>query len=370
MTFWFIILIVIMLLFAAGIVYLIRSFHRFSIIKKIAEKHTILSWAASIVPLVLIFCFGAINAFTPIIIIIHLMLFMIIARFCGRIFSKIRKSDRHPNIEGIAAFAITAVYLSIGWYNAHTVLRTEYSFTTDKNVGELKIAAIADSHLSMTLDGEKFAAEMERIQAEAPDLVLIGGDFVDDDSRKADMVSACEALGKLETKYGVYFIFGNHDKGYFESSRDFTSDDLRAELEKNNVKILEDESVLVDNKFYVIGRQDRMENDRADIKELTEGLDQSKYMIVIDHQPNDYKNESESAADMVFSGHTHGGHIWPAGYVGLITKANDRVYGTETRNNTNFVVSSGISGWGIPFKTGTVSEYVIINITENPPENN
>lgn len=34
-----------------------------------------------------------------------------------------------------------------------------------------------------------------------------------------------------------------------------------------------------------------MENDRADIKELTEGLDQSKYMIVIDHQPNDYKNE-------------------------------------------------------------------------------
>lgn len=368
--YWLIILIAIMLLFAAGTVYLIRSFHRFSIFEKIGKKHAFLSWTASLIPLILILCFGIINAYTPVIIILHLMLFMILSRICGRIFSKIRNSERHPNIEIIAAFIITAAYLGVGWYNAHTVLRTEYSFTTDKNVGELKIAAIADSHLGMTLDGEKFTAEMERIQAENPDLVLIGGDFVDDDSCKADMVAACQALGKLETTYGVYFVFGNHDKGYFESSRDFTSEDLRTELEKNNIKILEDESILVDDRFYIIGRRDRMETDRADIKELTEGLDHSKYMIVIDHQPNDYKNESESAADMVFSGHTHGGHIWPAGYVGLITKANDRVYGTETRNNTDFIVSSGISGWGIPFKTGAVSEYVIINVSENDTKNN
>lgn len=368
--YWLIILIAIMLLFAAGTVYLIRSFHRFSIFEKIGKKHAFLSWIASLIPLILILCFGIINAYTPVIIIIHLMLFMILSRFCGLIFSKIRNSERYPNIEVIAAFIITAAYLSVGWYNAHTVLRTEYSFTTDKNVGELKIAAIADSHLGMTLDGEKFAAETERIQAENPDFVLIGGDFVDDDSCKADMVAACQALGKLETTYGVYFVFGNHDKGYFESSRDFTSEDLRTELEKNNIKILEDESILVDDRFYIIGRRDRMETDRADIKELTEGLDHSKYMIVIDHQPNDYKNESESAADMVFSGHTHGGHIWPAGYVGLITKANDRVYGTETRNNTDFIVSSGISGWGIPFKTGAVSEYVIINVSENDTKNN
>jgi predicted MPP superfamily phosphohydrolase len=41
---------------------------------------------------------------------------------------------------------------------------------------------------------------------------------------------------------------------------------------------------------------------------------------------------------------------------------NDRVYGKEVRGDTTFIVTSGISGWAIPFKTGCISEYVIIDI--------
>ena len=48
--------------------------------------------------------------------------------------------------------------------------------------------------------------------------------------------------------------------------------------------------------------------------------------------------------------------------IGLLTGANDRRYGTERRGDTDFVVTSGISGWAIPFKTGTWSEYVVIDI--------
>ena len=58
-----------------------------------------------------------------------------------------------------------------------------------------------------------------------------------------------------------------------------------------------------------------------------------------------------------------GGHIFPAGPIGLWMGANDRFYGTETRGDTTFLVTSGISGWGIPFKTGCISEYVVIDIT-------
>ena len=47
--------------------------------------------------------------------------------------------------------------------------------------------------------------------------------------------------------------------------------------------------------------------------------------------------------------------------------ANDRRYGTETRDCTAFVVTSGISGWAIPFKTGTFSEMVIIDIVGGQP---
>ena len=98
------------------------------------------------------------------------------------------------------------------------------------------------------------------------------------------------------------------------------------------------------------------------MSELMKGLDKSKYTIVIDHQPNAYDEEADSGADLVLSGHTHGGHIFPAGQIGLLIGANDRVYGTEKRENTNFVVTSGISGWAIPFKTFTISEYVVIDI--------
>ena len=99
---------------------------------------------------------------------------------------------------------------------------------TDKDLGGqmLHIVLFADSHLGITLDGDSFAREMERIQAEQPDVVFLAGDFVDDDSCKADMLAACEALGRLQTKYGVYFIYGNHDNGYFQY-RDFTSAELR-----------------------------------------------------------------------------------------------------------------------------------------------
>ena len=86
---------------------------------------------------------------------------------------------------------------------------------------------------------------------------------------------------------------------------------------------------------------------------------------MIDHQPNAYDEEADSGADLVLSGHTHGGHIFPGAYLGEWFGMNDRSYGIEKRQNTQFVVTSGISGWGIPFKTGTFSEYVMINIKED-----
>ncbi len=63
------------------------------------------------------------------------------------------------------------------------------------------------------------------------------------------------------------------------------------------------------------------------------------------------------------SGHTHGGQIFPLMNIENLTGLDDdRVYGYEKRDNTNFIVTSGISDWAIKFKTGCKSEYVIVNI--------
>lgn len=78
----------------------------------------------------------------------------------------------------------------------------------------------------------------------------------------------------------------------------------------------------------------------------------------------DYEALKDANMDLVLFGHTHGGQLFP-----LMTIKNhsniaedDRVYGYEKRENTNFIVTSGISDWAIKFKTGCKSEYLIINI--------
>ena len=120
---------------------------------------------------------------------------------------------------------------------------------------------------------------------------------------------------------------------------------------------------MIADQIYLIGRQDRSERSRKSMAELVSDLDTSKYMIVLDHQPHDYDAQELAGVDLVLSGHTHGGQMIPIGFIGEWIKANDKTYGLETRNQTSFIVNSGISDWAIPFKTGTIAEFGVIDIT-------
>ena len=292
-----------------------------------------------------------------IVIMIHLGIFLLLSKLVIYIIEKVRKKEfkyKNNNIV-ILGLLVTIIYLGIGTYLCFHIFETKYTIYTDKDVN-LRIIEIADSHIGTTFDGDGFYKEMEKLSKIDTDLFVIVGDFVDDDTSKIDMVRGCEALSLLKPKYGVYYVFGNHDRGYF-NNREYTGDDLVYELKKNNVKVLVDEVIEHDN-FYIIGREDKSRN-RKTIDELVDGLS-NKYKIVLNHQPTDYDNEKDKV-DLVLSGHTHGGQLIPLGPIGRLS-GNDSEYGLKKINNTNFIVTSGISDWSIHFKTGTKSEYVIIDI--------
>ena len=97
-------------------------------------------------------------------------------------------------------------------------------------------------------------------------------------------------------------------------------------------------------------------------KELTEKLDKNKYIIGLDHKPDDYGNEVNAKFDLVLSGHTHGGQMWPLGPISVYMGINDSYYGKKVIDDTTFIVSSGIGDWQVKFKTATISEYVVIDI--------
>lgn len=356
---------------ALSALYLAGRFARFSLIRKVAKEKKGVCLFVGFIPVLLIFCavwitIGPVNA---VICLLHLMVFWLLCDGASKLLEKKRRKEFSRYYAGVAAMGITVAYLACGWYLAYYVSHTGYTLQTDKKVGNFRIVHFADSHVGTTFSGKGFAEHVRAMQEEKPDIVVVTGDYVDDDTTREDMVDACEALGQLKTTYGVYYAFGNHDKGYYGSEfRGYSGDDLIAELQKNNVTVLQDETVLLDNRFYVTGRQDRSEEQkggrRASMKELTAGLDPDKYSIILDHQPHDYDAQEAAGVDLVLSGHTHGGQLLPVNYVGEWTRENEKTYGLEKRSNTNFIVTSGISDWAIRFKTGCKSEYVVIDVRQ------
>ncbi len=369
MLMWIFILAAVIAAFSFCICFLINRIGKFYIIQRITCGKKL---PKIIIPLILVIISvlimtAFINIVNAIICIIHLVIIWLICELIALLIKKICKKEFKYYFTGIASIILTIFYMSVGWYYAHEIFTTRYEINTDKDIGELKIVQFADSHIGATFDSNGFSEQVCKMNSEQADIILITGDFVDDGTSREDMISSCKALREFDSKYGVYYVFGNHDKGYYTNeSRGWTENDLKENLIKNNVNILEDESVLIDNRFYLIGRADRSEEHkeqgRADIKTLMEGLDRSKYTIVLDHQPNDYEEESRSCADLVLSGHTHGGQFFPINRLGELIAGNDRTYGYEHRENTDFIVTSGIADWEIKFKTGCIAEYVVIDI--------
>ncbi|MBP5240222.1 MAG: serine/threonine protein phosphatase, partial [Oscillospiraceae bacterium] len=192
-------------------------------------------------------------------------------------------------------------------------------------------------------------------------------DFVDDDTSREDMLGGCEALGGLKTTCGVFFVYGNHDSGYFsEEARGWSGAELRDALEANGVVVLEDAFSNIGDGLIIAGRKDRSVEQRGGARktaaELLCGLDQSAYIVLLDHQPHDFDAEAAAGADLVLCGHTHGGQFIPINHVGEWIGENCLRYGHEKRLDTDFIVSSGISNWSFRFKTGCKSEYVVIDL--------
>ncbi|MCR4705893.1 MAG: metallophosphoesterase [Lachnospiraceae bacterium] len=360
---WLIILAVILVIAVVGVIYLTGAITRFSFIQKAAGGR---KWRSRLLSLVLLAIgFGVVSALmsvtNAIVVLLHLIVLFVFAGLITRLLVSFRKKAFGFHFQGWLALVSTVAILGVGYYLCNHVWMTSYDFTSDKEGADVKVAVFSDSHIGTTFDGEGLKKHLDEIAKQEPDLLLIPGDFVDDWSNKKDMLAACKALGETDFPYGVWYAFGNHDEGHF-GSRDFSADELREALTANGVHIMEDDCALIDNRFYVVGRKDVSQKPRKTMPELLEDVDRSKYIIVMDHQPNDYANEA-GYADLVVSGHTHGGQLIPIGIIGKLIGAFDRAYGWENRAGTDFIVTSGISDWAILFKTGTKSEYLIINVT-------
>ena len=307
------------------------------------------------------------------IIELHIAVFLLLSDLAAAIAKKAGKSKsiafpgwlKAAYKTGVAAILLTLAVVVYGKFNMYHVVRTDYDVNVNKSLShEYNVALIADLHYGLSLDAQALQAVADDIEETSPDFVILCGDIVDESTTPEGINEAFSILGNIDTKLGVYYVYGNHDKSRLGLRGNFTEMQLAETIRNNRIEILEDNVVRLNDDMLLVGRTDKMERAESgkSIARLLAGQDKSKVVFVADHQPNDYEALSREGCDIVVSGHTHGGQIFPFGIFSELLKANDMTYGFKKLGNLNAVVTSGIAGWGFDMRTEQHSEYVMLHI--------
>jgi len=255
----------------------------------------------------------------------------------------------------------TALIMILGHVNAWHPKITELNIQIPKQAGNLKslrIVAASDIHLGSIIGPRKTEKLVKTIQNLKPDIILFPGDVVDEDVKPVIEQNLGKCLQNLNSHYGVFSSTGNHEYiGGGEPSIEY--------LIENGIHVLRDTALLINDSFYLIGREDLHQKfntgkPRKTLAQLMEGIDVAKPIIMLDHQPYNFNEVEEAGVDLQLSGHTHHGQLWPLSYI--TKKIFEVSWGYKQKGKSHFYVSSGFGTWGPPVRIGNRPEIVVINL--------
>ena len=220
----------------------------------------------------------------------------------------------------------------------------------------LTIVMMSDLHIGEAIGKKHVRRMVELCNAESPDLVVIAGDILDYELRWGEKAHIEEDLQRLNAPLGVYIALGNHEyrANRFAKTR---------WIEKTGGVLLVDSVAMPDAAFYLIGRDDVINGERAALETLLQGVDRTKPVIVVEHQPVYVEDMMANQCDLGLYGHTHNGQYWPFSL--LLKFAFKYPNGYYTKDGSHIYVSSGVGFAGPPFRIGTRSEIVVIRLKFN-----
>lgn len=274
----------------------------------------------------------------------------------------------------VACAVATCLY---GIFNARNIKVNEYSVTVNKSCGSdkhLKAVLVADLHMGYAIGVDHITNMVEKINQQNADIVIIAGDIFDNSYDGMDDPEGIKAqLKSIKSKYSVYAVYGNHDideKILMGFTFDWGGKQLHSEKMTNfmkdcNIKLINDESVLINDEFYLVGRRDTdkpgtEDGTRAEISELTKDLDKTKPIFVLSHEPDELQKTADAGADIDFSGHTHDGQLFPGNLtIGLFW---ENPCGMIKKDNMYSIVTSGVGVYGTFMRVGTDAEICSVDI--------
>jgi predicted MPP superfamily phosphohydrolase len=250
---------------------------------------------------------------------------------------------------------VLAALMGVGYYNGTRAKVRTLELQVRKNMPEqvLNIVAVSDMHLGAIYAGRDVRRWIAQINALQPDVVFLLGDTFDDNPAPVIRKNLGMLFEQIHAPLGVYAITGNHElMGNAAKSMHY--------LSQHGVQPLMDTAVLVDNRFYVVGRLDRSARERKTIDALTASLNKDLPVIVLDHQPYEWDAIARAGADVSLSGHTHHGQLWPLSQ--LTRSMYEQDWGYLQKGATHFYTSCGIGAWGAPVRIASRSEIVQLRV--------
>lgn len=212
-----------------------------------------------------------------------------------------------------------------------------------------RIVQLTDIHVGPMIGKELIDDLVARVNALSPDLVAITGDLVDGSVQ--EIGAAVRPLGDIKAKDGVFFVTGNHE--YYSGA-----DEWIAFLAGLGIKTLRNERIALPRGFDLAGVDDASATGKGHGEDMEKALgdrDKSRAVVLLAHQPRQVERAAQHGVDLQLSGHTHGGQIFPWGYL-VRLQQRSFLRGLMNLGDTQVYVSCGTGYWGPPMRVGSPAE--------------
>lgn len=261
-------------------------------------------------------------------------------------------------------------------YELRSLTVTGYSLVSDKikEGDSLKAVFLSDLHgCEYGEDNEKLA---KLIRDQEPDVILLGGDLVVSRDPKKDE-KARTFIRQINSIAPVYYAPGNHEKG-MEALKMFRTRNRNYVnfLKSEGIHYLKNDTVDLSSSVSVTGLDidygyyGKMHTKKMTSQAMAEYLgktEKNRYNIILAHNPRFYKEYTENNADLVLSGHYHGGSI-RLPLIGGIISPQFRLFpnyskGKFSDNGTTMIVTGGCGSHTVNLRLFNKPEILVLNIS-------
>lgn len=247
------------------------------------------------------------------------------------------------------ALLATVLWIALSCYaiwTAHNIRNTRITISSRKINNSYRLVHLSDIHA-----GSRSTAFVRKVVNQAmdqqPDAVFITGDLLD-----SSAVDTNYLLPLAEFTCPVYLCLGNHERYV----------DLQAAMDAikaNNVQILRSEAATF-NDIEIIGIDDADNSEQVsrELPSITRSAE--KFQVLLYHRPQGFETAANNGVDLMLSGHTHAGQMWPMGL--LVKRQFPFIKGCYQHSESTLYVSQGTGTWGPIMRLGTFSEMTLIEL--------